>query len=93
MQSGSQYLGLELKYCERCGTLGLRHQGSGDVYCESCEEKMAKVYKARPVQQTKASAEEACGAPAAGRGANECETALPPFSAGGGESRERGRWA
>lgn len=26
----------ELKYCERCGALGLRRSQSPDSYCESC---------------------------------------------------------
>lgn len=26
----------ELKYCEFCGALWLRKQGSADVYCEDC---------------------------------------------------------
>jgi hypothetical protein len=28
---------LELKYCERCGGLGLRPQGSEGAYCGSCQ--------------------------------------------------------
>lgn len=27
---------MELKYCERCGGLGLRVQGSEQAYCEVC---------------------------------------------------------
>lgn len=27
---------LELKYCERCGSLWLREQGCGEVYCVKC---------------------------------------------------------
>jgi hypothetical protein len=27
---------LELKYCERCGGLGLRRPHSSETYCESC---------------------------------------------------------
>jgi uncharacterized Zn finger protein (UPF0148 family) len=27
---------VELKYCERCGGLWLRRQGTGGVYCASC---------------------------------------------------------
>jgi uncharacterized Zn finger protein (UPF0148 family) len=27
---------LELKYCERCGSLWLRVQGTDEVYCPSC---------------------------------------------------------
>ena len=26
----------ELKYCERCGSLGLRRAQSGETYCEPC---------------------------------------------------------
>ena len=36
----------ELKYCERCGTLGLRREGSGRVYCGLCEQAMSEVYLA-----------------------------------------------
>ena len=31
---------LELKYCERCGNLGLRRAGADQVYCESCSRQM-----------------------------------------------------
>lgn len=49
MQTGSmQCLELELKYCERCGTLRLRQSGSSQVYCPSCNEKMGKVNRGRP---------------------------------------------
>jgi hypothetical protein len=27
---------MELKYCERCGALGLRECGAGVVYCDHC---------------------------------------------------------
>jgi hypothetical protein len=27
---------LELKYCERCGGLWLRRQGTGQIYCPAC---------------------------------------------------------
>lgn len=27
---------VELKYCERCGGLGLRECGGGQVYCDNC---------------------------------------------------------
>ena len=30
------YVELELKYCERCGGLWLRPQGTNGVYCGSC---------------------------------------------------------
>ncbi len=32
---------LELKYCERCGTLGLRPQGSDLLFCAACVRAMA----------------------------------------------------
>jgi len=32
---------VELKYCERCGGLGLRPQGGSEAYCGSCRERMA----------------------------------------------------
>ena|ERR1700761_2508682 len=41
-----KYLELELKYCERCGTLRLRPTGSSRIYCASCEREMEKVRKA-----------------------------------------------
>jgi hypothetical protein len=28
---------LELKYCERCGALWLRHCGSQEIYCAPCD--------------------------------------------------------
>ncbi len=34
---------LELKYCERCGSLGLRPAASGAIYCASCARAMAQV--------------------------------------------------
>ncbi len=37
------YLKIELKYCERCGGLWLRRQGSQQVYCQPCCPEMAKV--------------------------------------------------
>ncbi len=32
---------VELKYCERCGGLGLRPLGDNEVYCWSCRVRMA----------------------------------------------------
>ena len=32
---------VELKYCEHCGGLWVREQGSGGVYCENCQPKVA----------------------------------------------------
>lgn len=34
---------VELKYCERCGGLWLRRQGTDDVYCKACMQHLAKV--------------------------------------------------
>jgi hypothetical protein len=31
-----QYVAYELKYCERCGSLGLRRSQSGETYCGPC---------------------------------------------------------
>jgi hypothetical protein len=32
---------LELKYCERCGGLGLRQRGTGKLYCAACAPEMS----------------------------------------------------
>jgi len=32
---------VELKYCERCGGLWLRQEGTNGVYCASCRERLA----------------------------------------------------
>lgn len=37
---------MELKYCERCGNLGLRRNGSRHTYCAGCEQEMARTYLA-----------------------------------------------
>jgi len=34
-------VGVELKYCEHCGGLWVRERGSGIVYCEKCQPKVA----------------------------------------------------
>jgi len=34
------YSSYELKYCERCGGLGLRRNKSGLPYCSECEQMM-----------------------------------------------------
>ena len=36
----------ETKYCERCGTLRLRQEGSKQVYCKDCARVMARVFLA-----------------------------------------------
>lgn len=47
MQS-STYPKLELKYCERCGSLWLRPNGGDAVYCARCEEAIAELPPVRP---------------------------------------------
>lgn len=42
--NGQQFL--ELKYCERCGTLGTRDRSSDRIYCEPCGKEMLQVYRA-----------------------------------------------
>ncbi|MBZ5722834.1 MAG: hypothetical protein LAO03_21040 [Acidobacteriia bacterium] len=37
-----EIVALELKYCERCGNLWLREQGTEEVYCETCVAKMSE---------------------------------------------------
>jgi hypothetical protein len=37
------FVELELKYCERCGALWLREQGSYEVYCFACIPKVAEL--------------------------------------------------
>ena len=32
---------LELKYCERCGSLWLREEGAEEVFCEACVSKLS----------------------------------------------------
>jgi len=34
---------MELKYCEHCGSLWLRESGAGNVYCETCQPKVAQL--------------------------------------------------
>ena len=34
--NASNELRVELKYCERCGSLWLRECGGGQIYCENC---------------------------------------------------------
>jgi hypothetical protein len=67
----------ELKYCERCGSLGTRRADSSDTYCESCAQILTQVFlpasagcrprlsrtrASKPVPpRLKAEAEPACG--------------------------------
>jgi hypothetical protein len=37
------YLKIELKYCERCGGLWYRYQGSTQPYCQACLPEMIQV--------------------------------------------------
>jgi hypothetical protein len=51
MEFGSlEIVRLELKYCERCGGLWMRTQGTEDVYCPSCAVEMLDLppRKSRP---------------------------------------------
>lgn len=36
-------IGLELKYCERCGGLWLRPMGGSQIYCSACGRAMAEL--------------------------------------------------
>lgn len=38
-----EIIALELKYCERCGGLWMRRQGSEEVYCASCVLQMLEI--------------------------------------------------
>ena len=38
---------LELKYCERCGALWLRHKGAECVYCADCVSQMNEMPQPR----------------------------------------------
>lgn len=47
-------VGVELKYCEHCGSLWVRERGAGTVYCDKCQPKVAdlpapKVKPRRPI--------------------------------------------
>ena len=37
---------LELKYCERCGSLWVRETGSGEIFCFPCVLKMQELPRA-----------------------------------------------
>lgn len=39
-------VGVELKYCEHCGSLWVRERGAG-VYCNSCQNKVADLPAAK----------------------------------------------
>lgn len=40
MESESEIIQLELKYCERCGGLWLRRKGHVEVFCAACQASM-----------------------------------------------------
>jgi Zn-finger nucleic acid-binding protein len=40
-ESKKQGVRVELKYCEHCGGLWLRECGSGVIYCDNCQPKVA----------------------------------------------------
>ena len=42
-------VGMELKYCEHCGSLWVRERGTGIVYCDRCTQKVADL----PAPKTK----------------------------------------
>lgn len=42
------YSSYELKYCERCGGLGLRRNKSGLPYCRDCEHMLHNFLTRRP---------------------------------------------
>jgi hypothetical protein len=46
---GNNEVGVELKYCEHCGSLWVRERGAGTVYCDRCVEKVADL----PAPKTK----------------------------------------
>lgn len=37
----NKHVGVELKYCEHCGSLWVRERGTGIVYCDRCMPKVA----------------------------------------------------
>jgi hypothetical protein len=49
---------MELKYCERCGSLWLRREGVNEVYCDACEPWMAEVKLASRENRTAAANQE-----------------------------------
>jgi hypothetical protein len=39
--SDDEAVRVELKYCEHCGGLWVRQRGAGEVYCDTCQPKIA----------------------------------------------------
>jgi hypothetical protein len=44
---GNGEVGVELKYCEHCGSLWVRVRGAGRVYCDRCAPKVADLPAAK----------------------------------------------
>ncbi len=44
---GQEAVGVELKYCEHCGSLWVRERGAGVVYCDNCQPKVAELPPAK----------------------------------------------
>ena len=40
-------VGVELKYCEHCGALFVREKGTGVIYCDPCQPKVADLPNAK----------------------------------------------
>lgn len=45
--SSNHTMRMELKYCERCGSLWLRRKGAEAVYCQKCKPKVAELPPAK----------------------------------------------
>jgi Zn-finger nucleic acid-binding protein len=43
----TNYIRVELKYCELCGGLWLRYAGNEEVYCGSCAPEMARIARGK----------------------------------------------
>jgi hypothetical protein len=42
-KNNEKLIRVELKYCERCGSLWLRECGAGVVYCSNCQPEVAEL--------------------------------------------------
>ena len=57
-------LRIELKYCERCGVLWLRHAGDAQAYCGTCAPAMREIAppaKKKPGRAQLPVFQDACG--------------------------------
>jgi ribosomal protein S27AE len=52
---------MELKYCERCGSLWMRLHGDGGVYCAKCAPQMAELPLPRRLKRVEAELEVSLG--------------------------------